>query len=531
MFLRLFSRRPWDLGSLQAPWNGRPSIHGAVVEQRRAAGTGPSRVGEDLPDEAVVSAGAELRFAAGAKDSVLSHETGAEALDIASDVHEALMALAEDTTDRIAMTLYERLTRHAALDYFDALLDGVSRDHPRADRLRAIARWLATEAADREPVKFGIGILGVLSDGSDRELFLTLGRHDEFTMFAAAALQATEDEPEPAIWELAQHTTGWGRIHAILRLTETRDPRIGAWLLREGSRNDVMDEYTAYACARAGGLLAALRQPDPDAALLDGAARILRALIGGGPAEDIATYDEGAEAAEHYVAHVRQRRDAPPRHLVAVAEIGDYAAEQSAAGDEAVAGWPDRAASIQAHVAAVRGRDTWRSAIDAGLASGDERLHAEACEAARRLGIDIWDVLFDGLQRGEDRWFGVMQTADPERIAQVVSLAEGRLPLDRIASGPSDTLGIGSEYEPHRALDWILQDLRRFPGLGWPLIRAGLRSPVTRNRYMAAQALAAWERGAWPHDAALLVRHAARAEPREDTRAAMHALIEGRPLP
>ena len=84
---------------------------------------------------------------------------------------------------------------------------------------------------------------------------------------------------------------------------------------------------------------------------------------------------------------------------------------------------------------------------------------------------------------------------------------------------------------PHRALDWVLQDLRRFPGTGWPLIRAGLRSPVTRNRNMAVQALASWGRGAWPQDAELLVRQAARAEPREDTRAAMHALLEGRPLP
>jgi hypothetical protein len=45
------------------------------------------------------------------------------------------------------------------------------------------------------------------------------------------------------------------------------------------------------------------------------------------------------------------------------------------------------------------------------------------------------------------------------------------------------------------ALDFILQDLRRFPGKGRPLIRAGLQSPVVRNRNMTVRALAAWGRG------------------------------------
>jgi hypothetical protein len=36
-------------------------------------------------------------------------------------------------------------------------------------------------------------------------------------------------------------------------------------------------------------------------------------------------------------------------------------------------------------------------------------------------------------------------------------------------------------YEAHRALDWILQDLKRFPELGWSFLRAGMQSPVTET--------------------------------------------------
>jgi len=97
-----------------------------------------------------------------------------------------------------------------------------------------------------------------------------------------------------------------------------------------------------------------------------------------------------------------------------------------------------------------------------------------------------------------------MQTDDPNRIDQVVRLAEERLPLKDIASGPSDELGLGLDFQAHSALDFVLQDLRRFPGKGWPLIRAGLKSPVTRNRNMAVRAIAAWQRPSWPAETDLL---------------------------
>jgi hypothetical protein len=65
--------------------------------------------------------------------------------------------------------------------------------------------------------------------------------------------------------------TGWGRIQIIERLAETKDEQIRAWMLRDGYRNDIMEEYTALTCAKTGNLVAALRQPEPDGKLLKGA--------------------------------------------------------------------------------------------------------------------------------------------------------------------------------------------------------------------------------------------------------------------
>lgn len=63
-------------------------------------------------------------------------------------------------------------------------------------------------------------------------------------------------------------------------------------------------------------------------------------------------------------------------------------------------------------------------------------------------------------------------------VSLVNQFAEETLPLQEIASGPADSLGLGPEFRHHSALGFVLQDLRRFPGKGWPLIRAGLQSPV-----------------------------------------------------
>jgi hypothetical protein len=89
------------------------------------------------------------------------------------------------------------------------------------------------------------------------------------------------------------------------------------------------------------------------------------------------------------------------------------------------------------------------------------------------------------------------------------------LPLDKIATGPADALGIGLGFEAHQALDYILQELPRFPGQGWELIRAGLQSPVVRNRNFALKALLAWPRDRWPADAHALLQQAESLEPNQ----------------
>ena len=176
---------------------------------------------------------------------------------------------------------------------------------------------------------------------------------------------------------------------------------------------------------------------------------------------------------------------------------------------------------------AILSRPGWEQKVRSGLDSEDRDSFWTATEAARLLGIDAWDLYFERVKRGEDLWFFVVQTSDSNRIDRVIAFAEEVLPLQEIASGPSDSLGLGPNFQHHNALDFVLQELGRFPGKGWPLIRAGLHSPSVRNRNMAVRALASWRRTAWPDDAERLLRDAIEAEPNDQTRTTMVKAIEG----
>lgn len=528
-----FKSPSWDIESVKPPWGSRPSIYQHIVSHIEPGEPGLGEEGEKLPDEDLVRRGSGVGWSAGALDGVFGHHAGgADTMEVAQKIHTHLRALNDRSTDNRARTLYNYLTEHSAIAYVDELLSAVAGDDKLdPERLHSIARWLAMGGADREPVKCAIALLGVIQGGDDRDLLLTLGRHEEFTLYATVALQNAVSDSELSLWSLACLVTGWGRIQIIERLADTEDEQIRAWLLREGYQNGIMYEYTALICARAGNLLGALRTSEPDEKLLKGAGSLLSTLIRGrgGPAEGIESYTEGAEAAELYLEHLLDR-EPDVEDFVCVCTIEQFLNEEDGESHDPSLGWTERRATLLELISSIRTRTDWEAKVREGLDSTDQQTFWTATEAARVLGLDLWEIYFERIQRGENHWYFVMQTDDAERIDRVLQLAEKMLPLDEMASGPANDNGFGPEYQHYGALDFVLQDLRRFPGRGWPLVRAGLRSPMIRNRNMAVLALGGWERLQWPDEAEMLLRRAVKEEPNEDTLELMQKLLAGMPL-
>jgi hypothetical protein len=486
----------------------------------------------DLPGAARTG---EIRWMPGAADGVGAHHGGEGRPDAPVDDIVARMGQAISAQFRPPAfgALYEQLRATSALSYIDDLISAVARSGLPRSGIREIGRRLAQTGRHPDPVKVGIALLGI-SGGQedDADLLLTLGRHEELTLYCAVALANGSPDPESALWALARSVDGWGRIQTVRRLKDTERDDIQDWLVRDGFRNRVMNEYLACVAATSGKLLDRLRRPDPDDELLRAARDIATALIAGGPAEDIDDYPDAPGLISLLVTLMTARAETL-QDFNAIDGIAGFLRGDDGWNERYQRGWTTRQREdALAGCERILSWPQWPERAASGLRADDDGVFWAASTAAGTLGIDAFDAHWRRLvanPRNAGGWYWVMQLADQQRITRIVALAEQELALEAIASGPTMALGLGPEFAAEHALDYVLQDLGRFPGHGWNLVRAGLASRVVGVRNMATRALNAWPRTAWPAAAADALEQAAQAEPNDKTRASMNQALAGEP--
>lgn len=516
------------------PWERKPSIFEHIVAHVQSGELDED--GEDLPDEERVTEGSGIRWEAGAKDGIATHHMVGTEQDQATALLKLVVDYCGAPSSENKLKVYEQVVQNPIARVIDPFIKGL-RQESGMDlyRFYDLAKSLVLDATDREPVKLGIAVLGLFRQETDKAIFRTLGRHDEFTLFCAVALANSEGDTEQELWELAKHVHGWGRIHVVERLAETADPQIKDWLLREGYKNSVMYEYLAYTCATGGGLLAALEKEDIDAELLASAGGIIKALLSlDGPAGNIDSYDDGAAVVEHYLKHLTAKASTIPQFLV-VAAVRDFLADDEGNWeDRASRGWtPEVRSMLLDRCDGVMNSPLWRQLVQEELESSDDCIFGAANQAASILGIDTWECHWKRLQADPlelGRWFDAMQVCGNDHVAEVVACAERALPLETIATGPAKELGLGDEHEPHRCLGFILQGLREYPRHGERLIEVGLKSPVVSNRHMALRALAAWGKSNWPQGMEATLMEAVEHDPDEKVCEAAQKVIDGESL-
>lgn len=474
-----------------------------------------------LPDEAKAMPG-EIRWVAGAMDGAFGHHWGGgQAAEQASRVAALFVKACRRPSHRNLTKLYRSVADDdSVLDFVDPLIEELAGQRPYRAALHALGRWLATTASDRAAVKVGIALLGVTGLESEGDVVRVLGAHEEFTLFAAVALTNGLTEPESELWALASAAEGWGRIQCVERLRDTEDPAIRAWILRHGFRNSIMNEYLAYIAATTGGLLGALEDERADREVLTAAGEILEALVIGGPAEDLDDYESGADAVEAFLMHMDTHAETLGDYH-ALASIRSYLSRDDGWDERSRRGWTaSRREAFEATCDEILDRDEWADRIAVGLLTDDPAEFWRAEQAARRRGIDTFDIHLQKIREDPlgGAWFQAWQQADRERAELLVEMAHSLLPLDEIATGPANALGVGPEWRAHAALDWTLQALRDHEGVGPDLVLLALSSPVVRNRNMALKVLEEWPRSTWPPGAVELAEHLAFSDPNEKTR-------------
>jgi hypothetical protein len=501
-----------------------PSIHAreslfAFIRPRLRADGALDDPSMSLPDEGPRDP-TVLALAAGARDGIASlYGSVGQDPGRAAEIAQACLAAITHPGERELHALYDAVADDDVLSYLDALIDRLGDLEPPTCELGEVARWLATTSPDRGPTKVGLALLGVTA-APDAEILHILGAHEEFTLYACVAFANSRVDPEPELFALAQRVNGWGRIHCVSRLKDTDDPAIRRWLLRGGYRNSVMNEYLAFTAATTGRLAAALATEAADRELLTAAGEIIDALLVGGPVEDIDDYPEAPVALTRYVWHMETAASTVADFLT-VAAIDDFLSSE---------GWPTRVeasrwtwasrARLHRSCRSVLERPDWPAIIEQELASDDRAVFWKANAAARRLGIDTFERHLAALALDpiDGPWYHAWEGADLDRAEILADLAASRLDLRAIASGPSTAIGVGPEFDQHAALDWTLQALPRFPGVGGNLVLDGLRSPSVQNRAAAIAVLEAWTPEHWTAAHRDALCHVAANDPHQRTR-------------
>jgi hypothetical protein len=504
------------------------TIHDHIRAHLNGDGAGLTGTGQTLPDEAP---GQGIRWAPGAADGVGTHHVApAEPGEAVDTVYEALRhCAARKDSDQTWQELYSTLRAHRPLPLLDPLTERLRQSPLPASRLREIGVKLATTAVHREPVKYGISLIGLAGGPEDRELLHLLGRHEEFTLYCAVALARTCPDRDGELWRLAKQVTGWGRIDLVERLQDTDRPEIRRWILVDGFRNDVMYEYLACLAAVTGGLADALAE-DPDEAVVSAACDLVTALTSvDGPGEDIDDYPDGPRAVALLVTHL-DKHATDPLHLLTIRDLQVWLADER--GDWAAReqrGWlPALRENLTAACARIRSHDRWPASVRAGLASDDVREFRNASAAAELLGISNADAHWKRIRAdplNASSWYTVMRSADETSIDGILAYAETALPLDEITTGAEDSVALGADYSAHWVLGLVVQELGGFPGKGWPLLAASLRSPGIRNRNQALAVLRTWGRAHWPAEAEPALTAALAAEPLEEIQERIRQLI------
>lgn len=366
--------------------------------------------------------------------------------------------------------------------------------------------WLLSESPDKNPIKIGLAFLTHFSDNTSQRLLLLFALHPEFTLYAIIALKQrlSLEEINTLLLPIGLRTKGWGRIQYIEHLPQYLCADTCYWLLTEGYKNNVMTEYVAYDCATKGRMLEMLNTHPFDIELLLGCSDILRALLNGGPAKDIYDYEQGTEVCKVFISQVDNIAPKELKLLHCVCEIADFV--QSSGEDWLLLeslGWDDHyQQQIMTLSQKIIQKPEWATLIIEALQSSSRTKNYQASLVAKSLRLDIWELLF-ALQKekpSSDWWHQLMQADSSHKIERVVELAEQQIELTELDS-IDDPLIVGhSEYPSCHAVEYIMQDLGAFPGIGWSLIKRQLRSPTLRDRNMALNVLSTWSDTLWPDD-------------------------------
>ena len=449
------------------PWEHKEKIAAFIQEQVHSH----QKITDDrLPDDAYFYNEDEPRMVPGLSDHIAS--------DLAFPFHaKKLVKCFEDQLrqpgSKTRKITYEKIIYDNISSYRDDLIEHLQQAEWDESLVQQEALWLLEHAAHRDVVKFALLALGTVNCEMNKELIYTIGLHEEFTLYAVFALKNGTRQSNGQVWKLAKSVHGWGRIAAVEQL-EAQTADIKYWLLTEGCRNTIMNDYSAYTCAVNGELDVVLHEETISKELYDGAGVIIQGLLGEAAHPGIEEYPYAGQVLARFIYHARSHcqtiEDFYP--FIRISEFLEDAEDPAFTGYHAV----------REELQAFMKDPVWPKLAIEEL---EKENHAKAREIARFYQLDITARLFDWLEQfpaDSDLYSAIMDTEDREHIERLCAFAEAHLSLSNLSD------------EEKECLQYIIQDLEEYEGVGQALIQSALTSDDGSLQYHALRILNEWSR-------------------------------------
>lgn len=435
----------------------------------------------------------KIRFADGAMDGMLMYhamggslneEGRAKMQELVQLISEAAPKLSEKVQEADA-ALESFVQEHRAISVIDKV-QGYIRENSaslNAPNIYHFGLRQVLTSDKKECVKFGMELLELftLKEERAKEAVRTLGLNDEFTLFSLFIMMQWENGNDE-IFELAKKVNGWGRVHAVERLApETEE--IKEWLLHEGIQNTILPEYSALVCyekAEVEKRLLKSSAGDMTVKEFKSIGKILSAMLNEGPMVGISAVENRHDILMAYLGHAKVFVENNTLELTDyedILRIKNYADDDETA-DESLS----RACEVFFE------QPGCRKIVEEGLKQG------KGIELAKVLGFDYRCALWECLQKQfDENYYKVSELLDEDTYTEpVIKLFEEKLPLDTMATGPADEVGLGPEFENYRKLLFAIQNLHDKPNVGNELLKTALNAPVVNNRNMAVTVLKSW---------------------------------------
>ena len=482
------------------PWDHKEKIVPFIQKQIQ---THTEIVDDRLPDEEYLYDENQPRLAAGLADNF------ADGIPTPFYVKKLLKLFEEQLqypTTKTRKATYEKIIFDNIASYGDEFIDQFQQAQLDETLVQQEALWLLNHAAHREVVKLSVTVLGFTNCEKHKELLYTIGLHEEFTPYVIFALKNGTIRANDQIWRLAQSVHGWGKISAVEQL-DAMSPEIKHWLLTKGCENNIGNGYLAYTCAVKGELDVALYEETISKELYDGARLIIQSLLNEDAPQGIDDYQYASVVLARFVHHARTHCNTL-EDVYPLIKISEFINADKEVWDERFADqWKHHEQkSLQQAIQPFINDSKWPKLAMNAL---QQDYDFKSLEIARFYQLDVTSNLFEMLAKqptNSELYIAVMDTSSRQHISDLCTFAENNLSLSNLSNEEQD------------CLQYIVQDLHEYEGVGLPLIQAALESDNGILQYHALTVLKEWSPSIWqqPSIQAAIKHIAATTKDKED---------------